>query len=254
MEVKQPHRGLRGAGGVSLANWGMAGQSQRHPMGYGQRHPKVRDTRLEAGASEVDTVAGKMPPQRGLLWVDAVGGYLMCFDQSIVIGQPAAGETIAVPILADISRRHAVIRRDGGAYVLEPVQRVSVDGRAIDGPFVLSDNQVIQLGDSVRIRFAKPHALSATARLTIESHHKTQPSADVVLLVADSVVLGPNRHCHVACRDWEHDVVIYRQGEQLFCRADRPLMLDGVAVSGANELAAGLRIEGEAFAFAWEAV
>ena len=89
-------------------------------------------------------------------------------------------------------------------------------------PTVLADNQLIQLGDNVRIRFNKPHALSATARLTLESHHKTQPSADAVLLMADSCVLGPNRHCHVRCRNWQRDVVVYRQNDQLFCRADEP--------------------------------
>jgi hypothetical protein len=252
MQVTLPHRGLSSGNRVSLANGGGRHAGRRH--GQSPSHPKLNDTRNGAGASEVDTVAGKVQPGRGLLWVDAVGGYLMCFDQAVAIGQPSPGEAVAVPILADISRRHAVIRRDGGAYVLEPVQRVSVDGRAIDGPYVLADNQIIQLGDSVRIRFAKPHALSATARLTLESHHKTQPSADAVLLVADSVVMGPNRHCHVLCRDWEHDVVVYRQSEQLFCRADRPLVLDGVASEGACELSPGARVEGEAFAFAWEVV
>jgi hypothetical protein len=248
MEVTLPHRGLRHAGAVSLAVGARVGVAKDRQAE--RRSP--RDTRSGAGASEVDTVAGKTQPRRGLLWVDAVGGYLMCFDDLVVLGQPSAGDAIAVPILADLSRRHATIRRDGGAYVLTPVQKVSVDGRAIDGPYVLADNQLIQLGDGVRIRFTKPHALSATARLVIESHHKTQPSADAVLLVADSVVLGPNRHCHVQCRAWEHDVVVYRQSEQLYCRAERPLMLDGVACDGASELQPGMRVEGEAFAFAWE--
>ena len=250
MEVTLPHRGLRPAGVVSLAAGMRAGAAWQREAA----RQAPRDTHTGAAASEVDTVAGKSQPQRGLLWVDAVGGYLMCFDDAIVLGQPSVGETIAVPILADISRRHATIRRDGGAYVLEPVQRVSVDGRPIDGPFVLSDNQLIQLGEGVRIRFTKPHALSATARLVIESHHKTQPSADAVLLVADSLVLGPNRHCHVQCREWEHDVVVYRQSDRLYCRAERQLVLDGVACDGANELLPGARVEGEAFAFAWEAV
>ena len=139
-----------------------------------------------------------------------------------MLGQPSAGDKIAVPILADLSRRHAVIRRDAGAYVLEPLQRTRVDGREITTPFVLSNNHLIQLGDNVRLRFTRPHALSATARLTLESHHKTQPSADAVLLMADSCVLGPNRHCHVRCREWERDVVVYRQNDRIFCRAGEP--------------------------------
>ena len=107
------------------------------------------------------------------------------------------------------------------------------------GPYVLADNQLIQLGDNVRIRFTKPHALSATARLTLESHHKTQPSADAVLLMADSCVLGPNRHCHVRCRNWQRDVVVYRQNDQVFCRADEPLSIDGVPANSSSEIQSG---------------
>jgi hypothetical protein len=188
------------------------------------------------------------------LWVDAVGGFLVCLDDAVAIGQPAAGEPLAVPILADLSRRHAVIRREAGAYVLEPVHRTLVDGREISGPFVLSDNQLIQLGDNVRVRFSRPHALSATARLVLESHHKTQPSADAVLLMADSCVLGPNRHCHVRCRSWDRDVVVFRQNEQVFCRADEPLIIDGVAAGNSSEIQSGMRVEGQDFSFAWETV
>lgn len=209
-------------------------------------------------SSEDDTVTGNEHPQRALLWVDEVGGFLVCLDDSIAIGQPspgdhpAGGAQVALPILADLSRRHALIRRDTGAYVLEPLQRTLVDGREITSPTVLTDNQLIQLGDNVRIRFNKPHALSATAKLTLESHHKTQPSADAMLLMADSCVLGPNRHCHVRCRQWQRDVIVYRQNDQLFCRADEPLSIDGVAAAGNIEVRSGVRIEGEAFSFAWE--
>ena len=205
-------------------------------------------------SSEVDTVAGTEKPKRALLWVDAVGGFLVCLDDTIAIGQPSPGESIAVPILADLSRRHAVIRRDAGAYILEPLQRTLSRRPRNHGPTVLTDNQLIQLGDNVRIRFNKPHALSATAKLTLESHHKTQPSADAILLMADSCVLGPNRHCHVRCRNWQRDVVVYRQNDQLFCRADEPLSVDGVQAAGRSEIQSGARVEGEDFSFAWESL
>lgn len=241
MDVTQAYRGRRGAGLVSL-------ELDRVLARGGRRSTHA------SRSSEDDTVAGNENPRRALLWVDAVGGFLACMDDAVVLGQPAPGERIAVPILADLSRRHAVIRRDAGAYVIEPLQRTWVDGREITAPFVLSDNQLIQLGDNVRVRFTKPHALSATALLTIESHHKTQPSADAVLLMADSCVLGPNRHCHVRCRNWQRDVVVYRQGDRLFCRASEPVSVDGVAASAENEIQSGVRVEGEAFSFTWETV
>jgi hypothetical protein len=246
MDVTQPHRVRRG-GFVSLQ----------------MNHALARGTKLSTKGSrscEDDTVVGNVHPRRALLWIDAVGGFLVCLDDCIVLGQPPAGDhasggaRIAVPILADLSRRHAAIRREAGAYILEPLGRTLVDGREIKAPFVLSDNQLIQLGDNVRVRFTRPHALSATARLTIESHHKTQPSADAVLLMADSCVLGPNRHCHVRCRDWQSDVVVFRQDDRLFCRASEPLTIDGVAADGENEIQSGVRVEGEEFSFTWETV
>jgi FHA domain len=242
MDVTQMYTGRLPRSPVALA-------VDKTPVRHGR--PSTRPT---SRSSEVDTVAGTEKPNRALLWVDAVGGFLVCLDDTITIGQPSSGESLAVPILADLSRRHAVIRRDAGAYVLEPLQRTLVDGREIKSPTVLADNQLIQLGDNVRIRFNKPHALSATAKLTLESHHKTQPSADAILLMADSCVLGPNRHCHVRCRNWQRDVVVYRQNDQLFCRADEPLSVDGVQATGRSEIQSGARVEGEDFSFAWESL
>jgi hypothetical protein len=243
MDVTQPHRG-----GRSLEAWR---QAARLPVSLQAGRVAPRSTHASR-TSEEDTVAGNEHPQRALMWIDAVGGFLVCMDDSVVLGQPSTGHSIAVPILADLSRRHAIIRRDAGAYVLEPLQRTCVDGREITGPHVLSDNQLIQLGDNVRLRFTRPHALSATARLVLESHHKTQPSADALLLMADSCVLGPNRHCHVRCRDWKHDIVVYRQNDRVFCRADQPLTIDGAPVQGQNEIQSGVRVEGEEFSFTWE--
>jgi hypothetical protein len=241
MDVTRTHAHRR-AGHVSL--------QLDQAVGHGGR----RSTRRGSRSNEDDTVTGSEHPQRALLWIDAVGGFLVCTDDCVVLGQPSPGNLVAVPILADISRRHAVIRRDAGAYVLEPLQQTRIDGREITGPHVLADNQLIQLGDNVRIRFSKPHALSATARLVMESHHKTQPSSDAVLLMADSCVMGPSRHCHVLCRDWKRDIVVYRQNDGMYCRADESLTIDGVEASGESEIASGVRVEGEEFSFTWETI
>jgi hypothetical protein len=239
MDVTQPYRGRPGF--VSL-------QVDRAAQRGGRKSTHA------SRSSEDDTVAGNEHPQRALLWVDAVGGFLVCLDDCVILGQPSSGDKVAVPILADLSRRHAIIRRDAGAYILEPLQKTRVDGREISTPFVLSNNHLIQLGDNVRIRFERPHALSATARLTLESHHKTQPTADAVLLMADSCVLGPNRHCHVRCREWERDVVVFRQDDRIFCRAADPVSIDGVVQNGECEIQSGMRVEGEEFSFTWEDV
>jgi hypothetical protein len=214
----------------------------------------IQSTRPSIRSLEDDTVTGHELPRRNLLWIDAVGGYLVCLDDRLVLGQPTPDRPIAVPILADLSRRHAVIRRDGGAYTIEPVHETIVDGRELTGPTLLSDGQVIQLGDGVRLRFNKPHALSSTALLTIESNHKTQPSADAIVMMADSCLLGPGRHCHVRCPGWQHDVILFRRDDGLMCRAACELRVDDVAAAAPVAVQPGTRIEGDDFSFCTEEV
>ena len=58
---------------------------------------------------------------RFMLWIDAVGGFLVCLGDEIIIGQAVPGYDVDVPIQADISRQHVKIRREGEGYVLEPL-------------------------------------------------------------------------------------------------------------------------------------
>ena len=127
------------------------------------------------------------PPANHLrfhLWIDGVGGYRVCGGNEVVLGQPSPGDDVDVPILGDISRRHAIIRRDGEGYLLQPLREVRVNGQLAATPVGLSNGSVIELGSSVRIRFSRTHPLSATARLDLISPHRTAPSADASLLPA----------------------------------------------------------------------
>jgi len=212
-----------------------------------------------------DTSASAQPVDRQMLWVDAVGGYLMCFDNEVVLGQPVGNQALAIPILADVSRRHAVLRREAGAYVLQPLAKVYVDGLLVTGPTVLGDKHQIQLGGSaakdgkagqggVQIVFTRPHALSATARIEIVSGHRTAPSADAILLVADSCVLGPGNHSHIQCGRWKDDVILFRKSGDLHCRSTAPLAIDESPIEGQAEIRPGSRVEGEDFALSVEEV
>lgn len=229
-------------------------ENQAHPGGDAQRLARaIRDSTQHGGAKQ-DTAVGRASAPRRMLWVDSVGGFLMLADDQVVLGQPAGGASPDLPILADLSRRHAVLRREGGAYVLDPVGPTRLDGKPIEGPTVLTHRHEITLGESVRLQFERPHALSATARLTVTSGHRTAPAADAVLLMAESCVLGPRAHSHLVCRGLEQDVILFRQGDGLACRTGGPLSVDGAAVEGAAPIGDGCRIEGQDFSLSLEHV
>ncbi|MGW8256945.1 MAG: hypothetical protein ACWGMZ_05625 [Thermoguttaceae bacterium] len=189
-----------------------------------------------------------------MLWIDAVGGYWVCLGDRITIGLPVGTGKVDVPILGDISPRHAKIYRDGEGYMIEAIRPVRVDGRAAQPSACLSEGCRIELGESVRLSFRRAHALSATARLDFISRHRTQPAADAVLLMADSCVLGPKKHSHVLCRDWPRELIIYRHDEQLYCRTAGQFTIDGVLHNERGAITRDSRISGDGFSLKLESL
>lgn len=188
------------------------------------------------------------------LWIDAVGGYLVCLGDEIVLGQAVPEGSPDVPIIGDLSRRHAVIHRDEEGYVIEPVRGVKVDGKTIEHSMTLTDGRVIELGGGgVRLRFQRPHPLSGTARLEFISHHRTLPALDGVLLMADSCIMGPGPQSHIIARELTDEVVLFRQGAGLACRTIGQLRIDGKDHEGRGPLTHRSRVEGDDFSFTLEA-
>jgi hypothetical protein len=197
---------------------------------------------------------GIQPGERFMLWVDGVGGFWVCLADVVTLGQPVPERVADVPILGDLAGRHARIRRDGEGYLVESIRAVCVDGRPVAGVAPLVDGSCLELGARVRLAFRRPHALSATARLDFLSAHRTAPPADAVLLMADSCVLGPAAHCHVVCRDWPQEVVLYRQDDGLYCRAGATIQIDGRACGNRGPVTLASRVAGEGFSMTLEKI
>jgi hypothetical protein len=209
--------------------------------------------RQDAGGDDPSDGGSNPSPERFVLWVDGVGGFLVCLNDRVVIGQAAPGNPVDVPILADLSRHHVYIRRED-RYLLEPLGEVWVEGRPVHGTTVLSEGDEIRLGSGVQLRFRQPHALSATASLELLSNHRTQPSADAILLMADSCVLGPKWQNHVVCRDWSNDVVLYRRDGGLYCRAMEGIEVDGRFCEGQQRLTWDSHVTGSDFSLSLERI
>jgi hypothetical protein len=195
-----------------------------------------------------------VPKSRLLLWVDAVGGFFVCTSAEVRLGQAVPDATVEVPLLADLSRHHATIRRDEEGYTIEPLRDVWLNSRKIDAVSWIYDGSLIQLGPALKMRFSRPHPLSATARLDFVSNHRTQPSATAVLLMADTCVLGPGASNHVVCRDWPHDVVLHRRHGGLYCRSASPIEIDGKTYEQQGPVTPHSRVIGSQFSFSLEEI
>lgn len=190
-----------------------------------------------------------------MLWVDGLGGYLVTLADEITIGLPApvGGDAPDLAILADLSRRHARLERTGGRYVLMPYGEAAVEGRKIEGPTILEDGARFSLGE-VLFALRRPHALSASAVLTIESGHRSVPAADAVLLMAESCVLGAKPHSHLRNTAWQDEAILFRSGDGLLCRSSGTLVVNGEPTDGPAKLSPGIRVEGQDFTLCVEEI
>ncbi len=92
------------------------------------------------------------PADRFMLWIDGVGGYWVCLADELIVGQPGSRGGADIPILADISARHARIRRDGEGYLIDAFREVRVGGRLVDATELLGDGSRIEIGPSVKLQ------------------------------------------------------------------------------------------------------
>jgi hypothetical protein len=217
----------------------------------------TRPTTVDSACRTAGTESAvKMPASKSrmLLWVDAVGGFFICLGSEVRIGQAVPDSQVELPLLADLSRHHATIRRDEEGYTIEPVRDVRLNHQRLETTSWLNDGSLIELGPALQLRFSRPHPLSATARLDFVSNHRTQPSAAAVILMADTCVLGPGAQNHVVCRHLTQDVVLYRQHGGLYCRSAGPLEIDGKWYEQQGPLSLHSHVAGEQFSFGLEEI
>jgi len=188
------------------------------------------------------------------LWIDGVGAYLLFLKDEVTIGGPARDNSPAdVALLANLSRKHATIVRGGEGYLIEAHAPVQVSGRTVDDRTNLTNNHEIQLGSNVVLRFQMPSALSASARLDFVSDHRPTQSCDGIILMENTCLLGPGSDNHAQCHDWSESVVLFRKGDELWCKSRGDIFVDGTLVKEAAALRPGAVVTGLDMRFRLEA-
>ena len=74
------------------------------------------------------------------------------------------------------------------------------------------------LGAACQFRFLLPVPVSTSARLDLVSGHRLPLSVDGILLMAETLVLGPGPQAHVPLPDVAKDVILYRHKDGLGVR------------------------------------
>lgn len=203
----------------------------------------------DGSATPLDSMRG--PPKRLLLWIDGVGGFLICLSNRITFGQATGGAPVDVPLYADVSRMHATLNRDAEGYVIEAARPVLVNGQP-QTRSLLRPGDRVTLGQSCQFLFQQPVPVSTSAKLEIASGHRLPFAIDAVLLMADSLVLGSGQQVHVPLPDRKSDLIIYRHKDGLGLKCSGDFVIDGQRCKDRGILGTQAIAKGPDFALAVE--
>ena len=192
-------------------------------------------------------------PRRFLLWIDGVGGYLVCTAPRVAFGQATNKGPVDVPLFADVSRIHAEIHRDGEGYVLESGRAVAVNGTAATRT-VLKPEDRITFGSTCQLLFQQPVPISPTAKLELVSGHRLPVAVDAIWLMAENLLLGPAPPAHILIPDLPAPVVLYRSKEGLGFRCPGKFRIDGEPHEGKAILRVPCHVSAEHLSFALEPI
>jgi tetratricopeptide (TPR) repeat protein len=204
-----------------------------------------------AGTAAGGDTAGEPAPARFLLWIDGVGGYLVCLGTRLTFGQAWLDPHADVPLVADVSRMHATLSRDGEGYMLEAVRPVQVNGTATTRA-LLRPGDRITLGASCQFQFHQPVPVSTSARLDLVSGHRLPVAVDAVLLMADTLVLDRGPQAHVSIPDLKSPVVLFRTRDGLGVRHPGRLSVNGSKAADRVVLPSRASVAADDIAFAIE--
>src|SRR5262249_49610795 len=150
---------------VERKHWGDVVQLSEKVLAMAPQHEEARRARSRAWkAIEPPTVAehrparssaapaaSEPPRQRFLLWVDGVGGYLVCLENKVTIGQATPDAYVDIPLYADVSRLHATLTRDSEGYLIEASRALQVNGQPTERA-LLQNNDRITLGQACQLQ------------------------------------------------------------------------------------------------------
>jgi tetratricopeptide (TPR) repeat protein len=187
------------------------------------------------------------------LWIDGIGGYLVCLGNRVTLGQATPESTVDVPLLADVSRLHATLTRDSEGYLLQALRAAQVNGRPTEKALLKSGDR-ITLGGCCQLQFRQPVPVSTSARLDLVSGHRLRLSVDGVLLMADTLVLGPGQQVHVSMPDLKQPVILFRQKNGLGIRTAGIMKINGQSVRERGTLEPGATVVGDDFSLTLEPV
>ncbi len=156
-------------------------------------------------------------PERLLMLVDGSGSYLLIRNPRASVGRAATDQPADIPIVSDLSARHAEFARVDDDYFIFARREVSIDGRAVRHKLLQHDDKLV-LGTRARLTFKLPSRKSTSAILDLSGSCKLPNDVKRVVLFDRFATLGRRSNAHVVVPSASEDVLLYERGGKLWVR------------------------------------
>ena len=184
---------------------------------------RKRDQNDQRSVSRVNTVSleptiheiprSLEPASQYLLWIDGVGGFLVCLSHRVTLGQANPESIVDIPLLADVSRHHATLQRDAEGYFLEAIRKVLVPILDL-GASVRAVELAARLnqGHKAEMVIVYVHEIPLQAPLVMpEKDPRIQRALDAAAFIATQHAIAPRTKVNVARQAGHRIVEIARE-------------------------------------------
>ena len=152
------------------------------------------------------------PASRWRLWIDGCGGYLLLTGLQWGVGGLSRESNADICVQSDWPRLAGQISRQGADYFWQ--------GRSSsDSKILLIDGMPVPVQGSALMVLGKPSQLSDTVVLSLNAPHRFDQHVDGVVLVRETVLVGPGSDCHLRCREASDRAILQLKDNQWYAKA-----------------------------------
>ncbi len=146
------------------------------------------------------------------LWIDGCGGFLLVTGEQWSVGGLGREPKADICVQSDWPRFAGQIQRQGGDYFWQAKD-------ASEPKMLLVDRTPVPVKGPGVMKLGKPTPLSDTAVLTLNAPHRFDQHVDGVVLVRDTLLVGPGSDCHLRCREAEDRAILHLKANQWYVKS-----------------------------------
>lgn len=187
-------------------------------------------------------------PSRFMLKVDGVGSFLVLRDRCVTLGPISSSRRPDVGLMVEPGLPVASIERTDEDYFITCDRPIVVNDSPVTRR-LLADGDTIALSPRCRLKFTLPNAANTSAVLSLSGTRLPQGDVRHVLLMDDSLVIGPGSAAQIRSDILDEPVILHVRNGRLLCKSNQQVLLNEQPVTADEGIPMGAHVRLGAISF-----